>query len=74
MTDVNNLPADATGHDVALDAAGAGIVPALQTLIAGISQRSEVFDDVHVTLHSETAADGAHRSVFSYRAYKHRKG
>ena len=73
MTD--HLPVAANRGDVALagNAADGGIGAALQTLMASLNDRAQAFDDISVHLHSETSADGATRSAFSYRAYKHKR-
>jgi hypothetical protein len=71
MSETNNLPTVA--GDIALAADGAGIASALQTLVAGLNHRSEAFDDIYVTLHCESTANGASRSILSYRTYKHRR-
>ena len=72
MSETNTLPVAANGGDVAFTGAGAGdVASALQTFMASLHRRSEVFDDITV-LHSETKADGSTRNVFSYRACKHR--
>jgi len=69
----NNLPTVTANGDVALDATGSGIVPALQSLVANLNHDAKAFDDINVSLHVESMADGASRSVFSYRAYKHKR-
>jgi hypothetical protein len=70
----DNLPAVADGRDLVTgEATDGGIVSALQTLMAGLSDRAQAFDDVNVSLHVERAADGAGRSCFSYRACKSRR-
>ena len=74
MTATNNLPTVAAhGGDVALDATDAGIVPALEALVANLNHRAAAFDDISVSLHIDRAADGASRSCFSYRACKQRR-
>jgi hypothetical protein len=62
MSETNNLPTVA--GDIALAGDGAGIASALQTLVAGLNHRSEAFDDINLTLHCESTADGASRSIF----------
>ena len=71
MTD--HLPVASDGRDIALsgDATGEGIVPALQSLVANLNHDAKAFDDINVSLHVKSKPDGATRSVFSYRAYKH---
>jgi hypothetical protein len=74
MTD--NLPTVADGRDLALAGEATddgGIVSALQTLMAGLSDRAQAFDDINVSLHVDRAADGASRSCFTYRACKSRR-
>jgi hypothetical protein len=69
VIEANNLPAVADGRDVVL--AGDMDAGTLQTLVSHLP-RSEVFDDVSLTVHVDRSADGATRSCFSYRACKHR--
>jgi hypothetical protein len=72
MSDAN-LPAVSNGGDLAVNAQGSGIVPALENLVAHLHHRAEAFDDISITLHTDRAADGATRSCFSFRACKQRR-
>ena len=68
-----SLPVTASsGGNVALTADGAGIATALESIVAHFS-RDQSYDDVVMTLHSESA-HGVHKNVFSFRAYRRRSG
>ena len=68
MTD--NLPAiSADRGDIAL--VGVDAIAALQSVMSGLNHAD--YDDINVTMHSESKPDGATRSVFSFRAYRHKR-
>jgi hypothetical protein len=74
MTDATNLPTIANGGgDVALAGeatCGTGVASAIRSLTTTLNRHSD-FDDVNISLHCESTPNGE-RSVFSYRAYRHR--
>jgi hypothetical protein len=83
MTDSNIGKRVATleqGHSERRDLArsGAGVVQApdvaaaIGGLVGELAKGSEKFDDINVSVTSETTSAGT-RSTFSYRAYRHRR-
>ena len=67
-----SIPAVASkGGDVALTTDGAGIAAALESIVANLS-RDQIYDDVVMSLHTKSTGS-MHKSVFSFRAYRHRR-
>jgi hypothetical protein len=68
----SNLPAVANGGDIALPADNENVAPMIANLAQSLSHRAQAFDGIECTFHNEVSADGATKSCFNFRAYKHR--